>query len=120
MAATCDLEGMAEIAMADGTVFSFGSGADPLRSWIRSARNGFDVMAWTVRLFNADPAIDPVGTYAWPAVHATGSDEDWNALSGILTAAEFEQYSQYRDSGWLGLRIGIAEDGTWRYIVAGD
>ena len=120
MAATCDLEGMAEIAMADGTVFSFGSGADPLRSWIRSARNGFDVMAWTVRLFNADPAIDPVGTYAWPAVHATGSDVDWNALSGILTAAEFEQYSQYRDSGWLGLRIGIAEDGTWRYIVAGD
>jgi hypothetical protein len=120
MAASCDLEGLAEIAIADGTVFSYGSEADPLRSWIRSARNGFDVMAWIVRLFNADPAIDPVGTYAWPAVHATGSDEDWNALSGILTAAEFEQYSQYRDSGWLGLRIGIAEDGTWRYVVAGD
>jgi hypothetical protein len=120
MAASCDLEGLAEIAIADGTVFSYGSDADPLRSWIRSARNGFDVMAWTVRLFNADPAIDPVGTYAWPAVHATGADEDWNALSGILTAAEFDQYSQYRDSGWLGLRIGIAEDGTWRYFVAGD
>ena len=120
MAASCDLAGLAEIAVADGTVFSYGSEADPLRSWIRSARNGFDVMAWIVRLFNADPAIDPVGTYAWPAVHATGSDEDWNALSGTLTAAEFEQYSQYRDSGWLGLRIGIAEDGVWRYIVAGD
>ncbi len=120
MAAACDLEGLAELAIADGTVFSYGSEADPLRSWIRSARNGFDVTAWIVRLFNADPAIDPVGTYAWPAVHATGSDEDWNALSGILSGAEFEQYSQYRDSGWLGLRIGIAEDGTWRYVVAGD
>jgi hypothetical protein len=120
MAASCDLEGLAAIAIADGTVFSYGAEPDPLRSWIRSARNGFDVMAWIVRLFNADPAIDPVGTYAWPAVHATGSEEDWNALSGILTAAEFEQYSQYRDSGWLGLRIGIAEDGTWRYVVAGD
>jgi hypothetical protein len=120
MAASCDLDGLAEIAIADGTVFTYGDEADPLRSWIRSARNGFDVMAWIVRLFNADPALDPAGTYAWPAVHATGSDEDWNALSGILTAAEFEQFSQYRDSGWLGLRIGIAEDGTWRYVVAGD
>ncbi len=119
-AASCDLAGLAEIAIADNTVFSYGSEVDPLRSWIRSARNGFDVMAWIVRLFNADPAIDPVGTYAWPAVHATGSDDDWTALSGILTSAEFEQYSQHRDSGWLGLRIGIAEDGTWRYVVAGD
>jgi hypothetical protein len=120
MAARCDLEGLAEIASADGTVFSYGIESDPLRSWIRSARNGFDVMEWMVRLFNAAPAIDEVGTYAWPAVHATGSDEDWTALSGILTSAEYEQYSQFRDSGWLGLRIGIAEDGTWRYVVAGD
>ena len=120
MAASCDLQGLAEIAMADGTVFSYGNEDDPLRLWIRSARNGFDVMAWIVRLFNAVPAVDPAGTYAWPAVHATGSVDDWDALSGILTAAEFEQYSQYRDSGWLGLRIGIAEDGTWRYVVAGD
>jgi len=125
MAASCDLQGLAGIAIADGTVFSYAPssptwGTDPMRSWIRSARNGFDVMAWIVRLFNALPAVDPAGTYAWPAVHATGSVEDWDALSGILTAAEFEQYSQYRDSGWLGLRIGIAEDGTWRYVVAGD
>lgn len=119
-AASCDLEGLAEIATDDDTVFSYGGETDPLRSWIRSARNGFDVMAWMVRLFNADPAIDPVGTYAWPAVHATGADDDWSALSGILTSAEFEQYSQHRESGWLGLRIGIAEDGTWRYVVAGD
>lgn len=120
MAASCDLPGLAEIAIADGTVFSYGGETDPLRSWIRSARNGFDVMAWIVRLFNADPAIDGVGTYAWPAVHATGSDEDWDALSGVLTSAEFEQYIEFRDSGWLGLRIGIADDGTWRYVVAGD
>ena len=120
MAASCDMEGLAEIARADGTAFSFGGETDPLRSWIRSARNGFDVMSWIVRLFNSVPAIDEVGTYAWPAVHATNSEEDWQALSGLLTAAEFEQYSFARDSGWLGLRIGIAEDGTWRFVVAGD
>ncbi len=53
-------------------------------------------------------------------MHVTNAEEDWQELSGILSAAEFEQYSLYRDSGWLGLRIGIAEDGTWRYVVAGD
>ena len=120
MAASCDLEGLANMALSEGTVFSYGAESDPLRSWVRSARDGFDVMAWIVRLFNAAPAIDDARTYAWPAVHATDSEADWQALSGILSAAEFEQYSLYRDSGWLGLRIGIAEDGTWRYVVAGD
>ena len=120
MAAACDMEGLADMALADGAAFSFGAETDPLRSWIRSARNGFDVMAWIVRLFNSTPAVDGARTYAWPAVHVTNAEEDWQELSGILSAAEFEQYSLYRDSGWLGLRIGIAEDGTWRYVVAGD
>jgi hypothetical protein len=120
MASSCDLHGLAEIALADGITFSYGAETDPLRSWIRSARNGFDVMSWIVRIFNSSPAIDESGTYAWPAVHVTGSDLDWDALSGILTSAEFEQYSQFRESGWLGLRIGIAQDGTWRFVVAGD
>ena len=120
LAASCDMVALAEIARADGTAFSYGGEIDPLRSWIRSARSGFDVMSWIVRLFNTVPALDEVGTYAWPAVHATNSEEDWQDLSGILSAAEFEQYSLYRDSGWLGLRIGIAEDGTWRFVVAGD
>jgi hypothetical protein len=120
MAASCDLVGLAELAVADGTAFSYGGETDPLRSWIRSARNGFDVMMWIVRVFNSVPAIDETGTYAWPAVHATNSEEDWQELSGILSAAEYEQYSRSRESGWLGLRIGIAEDGGWSYVVAGD
>ena len=120
MAASCDMEGLADLVLAEQATFSFGGESDPVRAWVRSARNGFDVMAWIVRLFNTAPAMDDARTYAWPAVHATNSEEDWQELSGILSAAEFEQYSLYRDSGWLGLRIGIAEDGTWRYIVAGD
>ena len=120
MAAACDMEGLAAIVLADQASFTYGGETDPLRSWIYSARTGFDVMAWIVRLFNSVPAVDDAGTYAWPAVHVTNSDEDWDELSGILTAAEFESYSAYRDGGWLGLRIGIADDGTWRFVVAGD
>jgi hypothetical protein len=120
MAANCELESLSEMAVADGTAFTFGGETDPLRSWIRSARSGFDVMTWIVRLFNATPALDEIGTYAWPAVHATNSEEGWQELSGILSAAEYDQYNRSRDSGWLGLRIGIAPDGTWTYVIAGD
>jgi hypothetical protein len=120
MAASCDMAGLSELALAHGTAFTYGGETDPLRSWVRSARNGFDVMGWIVRIFNSTPAADETETYAWPAVHVTNSDEDWDELSGILSAAEFEQYSQYREGGWLGLRVGIGVDGTWRYVIAGD
>ena len=120
LAATCDMQSLAEIAVTDGTAFTFGGESDPLRSWIRTARNGFDVMSWMARILESTPAVDLQGAYAWPAVHATNSEADWQALAGIMTAAEFEQYYSIRDSGYLGLRVGIDPDGRWAYVVAGD
>lgn len=120
LAASCDMEVLARLARSDETAFTFGGEADPLRSWIRSARNGFDVMTWIVRILGTTPAVDTNGSYVWPAVHVTNSDEDWRQLSGVFTAAEYEQYYSMRASGYLGLRIGIAADGTWLYAIAGD
>jgi hypothetical protein len=121
LAAACEMEALAAIAREDGIAFSYGGETDPLLSWIRSARNGFDVMSWLVRILNSTPALDESdGSYAWPAVHVTNSEEDWQELSGILAAAEYEQLYANRESGYLGLRVGIAADGTWRYAIAGD
>jgi hypothetical protein len=120
LAAACDMETLATIARADGIAFTYGGETDPLRSWIRSARSGYDVMTWIVRLFNSTPAVNNDGSYVWPAVHVTNSEEDWQQLSGILSAAEFEQYYSMRETGYMGLRIGIAADGTWLYVIAGD
>lgn len=121
LAASCEMENLAQIAQGDGIAFTYGGENDPLRAWIRSARNGFDVMTWIVRMLNAVPGIDPRdGSFAWPAVHVTNSEEDWQALSGILASAEYEQFYSMRESGYLGLRIGIAPDGTWLYAIAGD
>jgi hypothetical protein len=121
LAAACEMEALANLARTDAIAFSYGGETDPLLSWIRSARNGFDVMTWLVRILNSTPALDQNdGSYAWPAVHITNSEEDWQALSGILAAAEYEQLYGARDSGYLGLRVGIAADGTWRYAIAGD
>lgn len=119
LAKDCDLEALAELVRGDQAAYTFGGAEDPVQAWVRSARFGFDVMSMTVRILNAPPALDQ-GIYAWPGVTVTNSEEDWQELSGILSAAEFEQMYKYRDSGYLGLRVGITEDGRLDYLIAGD
>jgi hypothetical protein len=120
LAAGCQLTGLAEVVLEDDASYTFGGAEDPVRTWVASARHGFDVLAMTVRILNADPALDDSGVYAWPAVHGTNAEEDWQAVSGILSAAEFEQLYQNRESGYLGLRVGIDPDGRLVYLIAGD
>jgi hypothetical protein len=120
LASGCEMGRLAEVVLGDGAAFTFGGEEDPMRTWIHSARGGFDILSMTVRILNADPALDGAGVYAWPAVHATNSEEDWQALSGILSAAELEQFYQFRESGYLGLRVGIDPAGRLVYLIAGD
>lgn len=120
LAKNCELEALAEIARNDGTAITFGGAEDPVQTWVGSARRGFDVLAMTVRILNAAPAREG-DIYAWPAVFVTNSEEDWQQLSGILSAAEFDQMYQYRsDFGYLGLRVGIDPNGLLVYLIAGD
>jgi len=120
LAKSCEMEQLGALILADDAAFTFGAVEDPVETWVRSARYGFDVMSMTVRILNAEPALS-AGIYSWPAVHVTNSSEDWSQLSGLLSAAEYEQLYQYRDEfGYLGLRVGIAEDGRLAYLIAGD
>ena len=120
LASGCEMDRLAEVVLDDDAAYTFGGEQDPVRTWIHSARLGFDVMSMTVRMLNAEPAIDGSGAYAWPAVHATNAEDDWQALSGILSAAEYEQYYLNRESGYLGLRVGIDPEGRLAYLIAGD
>lgn len=117
MATMCDLEGLAELALADGTSFTFGASDDPLRSWIRSARLGHDVANWIARILNTEPASTEFG-YAWPAVFATNTEEDWEAVSGTLTAEEYRQARAY--GSYAFFRVVIDADGRWVAGLAGD
>jgi hypothetical protein len=117
MATMCDLEGLAEMALADGTSFTFGASDDPLRSWIRSARLGHDVANWIARILNTEPASTEFG-YAWPAVFATNTEEDWEAVSGTLTAEEYRQARAY--GSYAFFRVVIDADGRWVAGLAGD
>lgn len=56
--------------------------------------NGIDVLGTLATLLQHDPATDGNGIWVWP--------------------------DDYLSSEYLGYRVGITEDGTWIFYVAGD
>jgi hypothetical protein len=56
--------------------------------------------------------------YNWPAVFATNAEEDWEAISGILSAEEYRQARAY--GSYAFFRIVIDHEGRWAVATAGD
>lgn len=120
LAGSCDYEGLAAIAEADGTRLSFGPDGDPVEYWVSEGRAGDDPLAILAALLTTTPAEDPAGYWAWPAIHADPSHTaSWAELEPIL-GAEMVEVLRQAGEGYLGWRVGIAPDGSWGYFVAGD
>jgi hypothetical protein len=84
---------------------------------VENARRGYDVPNWIVRILTTEPAFDANGYY-WPAVYLTNTEEDWQAISGTLTAEEFEQARAFGSYAYF--RLIIDPDGRWAAGLAGD
>lgn len=122
-ASQCDLAAVEELA-GDEFVSSFGGGgAENLSRW---NEQGEDPASTLLELFAMPHATVEGGRgkiYVWPAAHAY---ESWDQVSPsereqllkIYTEEELEMFAQLGD--YLGWRVGIREDGTWLYYVAGD
>ena len=119
-ASACDYEALGEMALADGTVFTYGGGRDPVAHWIAEGTAGRDPLGLMVQLLATTPAEDPeTGTWAWPAAHLDPADEEsWAELENVFDTETMELLRQA--DGYLGLRLGITADGTWQFAVAGD
>ncbi|GHH69264.1 hypothetical protein [Promicromonospora soli] len=64
-------------------------------------------------------------TVVWPRVATeefADSDEAWDEVvtAGLATAEQAASWRADEVFGYQGMRIGIAEDGTWRYYSASD
>lgn len=120
LAAACDYEGLAAIAQADATTLTFGGGDDPLTLWVAEGRQGAEPLALLAHLLTTAPAHDDEsGIWAWPAAHVNPDDESsWVELESIYDAETLELLRQAE--GYLGYRVGIADDGTWMFFVGGD
>lgn len=117
-AVSCDYETLAGIVSRDGTTTGFGTSPAP-DLWIEAARNGQDPLLTLAWLLNTRPAASD-GVWSWPAVHVDPADEEsWAELDSVFPADVIDQLRRFPDS-YLGYRVGITDDGTWQFFVAGD
>ena len=119
-ASGCDYAALGALAAANGTVFTYGGGTDPILDWVAEGRLGNEPLALMAQLLSTTPEEDPeTGTWAWPAAHVDATNEaSWAELEPILGHETIELLRQA--DGYLGYRLGITADGTWQFAVGGD
>lgn len=125
-AATCDFDGLAGIA-APKFISSFGGGGiDSLAQLEEEGRGEMDTL---IRLFGTSHAVteteDGPDIYVWPAAFAY---DLWDDIPreylaelvdlGVYTEEELDEIATF--GSYAGWRIGIDENGDWRFFIAGD
>ena len=123
-AVTCDYGALENIAPELLTSFG-GGGFDNLQIW--EEEGTYRPLAILVALFDTPFATQDIEGnprfYVWPSAFVYDTwDEipaaDLEALAGIYTREELDQIATF--GSYAGWRIGITEDGEWRFFVAGD
>jgi hypothetical protein len=121
----CDWSHIAGL-IGDPFSYSLGGDDDPIAFWQSLEAAGEDPMRILAELLTR-----PYGTidgpdglyYVWPAAFAY---DDWvsvpqadrDALRPMYGDAEFADFEAF--GSYIGYRVGIAADGTWRFFIAGD
>src|SRR5690606_15112904 len=111
------------------------TGAPAVAYWQKLEEEGEPVMRILRILLDTEPLVQTFesadATLAtWPALGALDPTNAEHAAqmeaaiedlvdTGLYTRDEVDEILG-SGSGWLGWRVGIADDGTWVYFVAGD
>lgn len=119
-AVACDYERLQELALEQGTGFTFSYGAETSAAdfWGGAEERGEEVLRILVETLRQEGHLYQ-GNWVWPTAYTDApTDEDWQALAGIYPQ---EQIDSFRESGsFLGYRVGITPAGDWQFFVAGD
>jgi len=123
-AITCDYEALEILAPELLTSFG-GGGFDNLQIW--EEEGTYRPLAILVSLFDTPFATQDIEGnprfYVWPSAFVYDTWDqipatDLEPLAGIYTQEELDQIATF--GSYAGWRIGITEDGEWRFFVAGD
>ena len=123
----CDEQLLATAAAESGTELTFGS-ADPYEFFglPEGDEPYYEIIARLLGETQPEgfaPRDDEMIWY-WPAVATERGFDDAAAWEDLADAGLYttEQIEAFRESGtgYLGWRLGIADDGTWMFFVAGD
>ncbi|HZB03273.1 MAG TPA: hypothetical protein VE737_03000 [Actinomycetota bacterium] len=118
-----DWEALRALISDKGFTFSFGGETDPIRYWKRLESEGHVPVMGDIlpAVLETDPGFER-GVFVWPA-QATEDPARWDpadieALAGIHAE---EDVRAFQEAGlYYGWRLGIDQNGTWVFFVAGD
>ena len=114
------LEGLVDPATFS---YSFGEEGDPIGYWRLLEEEGeVPILGDFLGVVLSMQAGMQDGVYVWPAAYAK-SPSEWTAvdLADMRMLYTDEEISGFKQAGgYLGYRVGIQEDGTWIFFVAGD
>jgi hypothetical protein len=130
-AIACDYQALEELAGTELNTSFGGGGFANLETWEDLARSdkeeGYLALQLLVKLFDTPFATQDFENlpryYVWPSAFIYDTWEeippaDLDVLSEIYSREELDQLATF--GSYAGWRIGIAEDGAWRFFVAGD
>lgn len=102
--------------------YSFGDEGDPIGYWWELEDAGDEPYRRIVDVLSTTPALADGGeVWVWPGV-TTGRAETRTPerLAELDGWTEQDDLSSLDEVGYLGWRIGISDDGEWRFFVRGD
>lgn len=117
-----DWEGLRAQIPARRFTFTFGGETDPIAYWKGFEGEGATVLEILTTLLSLDNPAEQDGSFIWPAAAsrdpAAWTDEDIADMKTIYSQRQIDKFREY--GSYLGWRVGIEEDGTWIFFVAGD
>lgn len=104
--------------------YTFGENipAGPIAYWQEQRKEGPRDPFMEMKKVLTMPYDKQLQYYVWPGVFVRGAEEwtaeDKETLKKIATTEEIKGYRNF--GAYIGYRVGIREDGTWVYFIAGD
>jgi hypothetical protein len=126
-ATTCDWAALERLIPDEFSFsFAFRGGRLAVAEWQDLEAQGGMPMYYLVELLTRPYRrleFDAGTYYVWPSAFAypdwaSVPTADREALRPLYGDREFDGFADF--GGYVGYRIGIADDGTWRYFIAGD
>jgi hypothetical protein len=120
-ASSCDITALSMLG-GDTVAFSFGGEPDAGRYWRWNEQEGYGALGRIVDILALPFLIEdwPTGRhFVWPsAFQEFPTEDDWQALTAVFNEEDVDLFKEF--GSYIGMRVGIAEDGTWIFAVEGD
>lgn len=122
-ATACDIESLVTLTTrGDLFTYSFGSDEHPGRFWRLGEQLGGGPLARMVDVLDLPFLVedgDDGRIYIWPsAFQENPTEDDWEALSAVYNEEDVDLFKEF--GSYIGMRVGITEDGSWLFAVEGD